>query len=174
MALWQTFDLTSLVAGLLIGAMMTALYRSLVVHGITREIRKIGLHLGLDDLEDTNTKEIRIRKRRDEQIAAESAAIKIFRKESIQAKTEDVHFRKAINDILARRGDDWSARYISACLSQDEIRDAIDSKVRNFQLCGWSVRALSFDNIAGGVHVIFDLERPYDAGPHKDGQCSPS
>ncbi len=162
MGSWQTFDLASLLVGLVIGVVLAGLLRPRIGNSISLDVKRIGCYLGVGGFEDAVTPGLSGDERATGRVRTTPPAIKIARKESLQAKTEDVAFRKRLNEIVARRGDDWFAKYLKACLAQGEIHSIIDEKVRNFGECGWSIRTMSFDNIAGGLHVIFDLERPYE------------
>jgi hypothetical protein len=179
MKLWETFDLTSLLVGLLIGGVVAFLLRLNALKRLSLDIKKIGLNLGVEGFEEPSrgfqisgnvggdvagrdmNKTDRSRNLYNTlQALAADRRIKIRRPERIQAKTEDTRFGQSLQS-LQREGGEWFPRWIDACLSRTEIRQQIDRRITEIQDDGWSVTSMTFDNIPGGVHVNFDVEKPY-------------
>jgi hypothetical protein len=187
MKLWETFDLTSLLLGLLIGAILAFLLRLQALKRLSLDIRKIGFNLGVEGFEETKppgfhvggnvggdvagrdmTKDQR-RYLEDRSIdqsttvleaLAEDRAIKILRSDHIRATTTDKAFAQHL-DNLQRGGGDWFPKWIDACLARSDIREQIDARITEFERDGWIVRTLSLENVPGGLHVNIDIARAY-------------
>jgi hypothetical protein len=182
--LWETFDLASLLVGLLIGAVAAFLLRLQALKRLSLDIKKIGLNLGVEGFEEKPsgphfggnftgdfagrdmTKDQRSYKNTNDlySILADDHRAKIIRSDHLRATDDSPSFKRGLERLS--KGEELSRDWIEYSLQNSHIQQQIDTKLSQLERDGWKVRALRFDNISDGVAVGFEIERPYERAAH--------
>jgi hypothetical protein len=191
MRLWETFDLASLLVGLLLGAVGAFLLRLHALKRLSLDIRRIGITLGVEGFEEPvpETGGLRvgnisgstvgdmaggdIDKSRHEidrsnrlsnvlQAIAQDRGVMIVRYESFDVRTSDPTFRDSFK--AKEEHADWADRdriWLEHCFDHPDIRQQVDTKVGGLQKDGWRVRMVDFDGLTEGIHIRLELQKPY-------------
>lgn len=183
MKLWETFDLMSLLIGLLSGAVSAFLLRLQSLKKLSIDVKKIGFNLGVEGFEERSSgfnvgnvgrdfagrdmnKDHRKYKNTNDlynviQSLKDDNTPKIQRNQRIQASDKSASFQNQLKEIH-QNGGDWTKSWIDACLENPSIKRQINSKISEISNDGWTVRRLGLDNTADGINVIFETDRPFE------------
>jgi hypothetical protein len=179
------FNLSSLLIGVVIGALVAFLLKLNSLRRLELNLKKLGVFLGVEGFEEQPTSGVRIGDiggdvsgdiaggdivkssnfyRNLQQVIAGSInrRLKMRRLEHLQFKSDDSDFAAYLERLRERnRNKDWFPLWIQACLNRPEIKRQIDQKLNSFRKDGWDPVLLGLDNIPGGIHLNVELERDY-------------
>ncbi|GAB3013833.1 hypothetical protein GCM10027051_16340 [Niabella terrae] len=86
----------------------------------------------------------------------------IKKTEHLRLETDDFELKDELKQIFDDyRNDDYTWKWIQKCMAYPEFDRKIKDKIQDLETQGWKIISMNFDNISNGIHINFDMEKPY-------------
>ena len=85
----------------------------------------------------------------------------IRKPERLRLETEDEVFLDKLRNIQ-RTNNDWTWKWMEECIKYPEFREEINDKMEELKSEGWRIISMNFDNTGKGIHINFEVEKPFE------------
>jgi peptidoglycan hydrolase CwlO-like protein len=96
-----------------------------------------------------------------DQLNQVSLQTQIKRPERFRLETEDEFFLDKLRSI-PQSDINWTWKWREECIKYPEFHERIKDKIKELKGEGWSVISMDVDNTSNGIHINFEVEKPFE------------